>query len=195
MMSITTPGNSKSTRAHAHPQGWRMSSWDGSPPPPREYVGPKRFGYPRIRRDRTEELEQRIAELERRLEVIGRQGLEIGGVVLAREGVLAAAQFGDHARELPRAVRLGALEHHVFQQVRQTGESVSLAPMTPFERKAVHDAVAGAGLVCLRGLLRRGRDWFYPALGLAVTVLAAIHPLPRPQNTPAMWLSVLASYK
>jgi O-antigen ligase len=40
---------------------------------------------------------------------------------------------------------------------------------------ALFAAVAGAGLVCLRGLLRRGRDWFYPALGLAVTALAAIH--------------------
>ena len=31
--------------------------------------------------------------------------------------------------------------------VRETGERVSLSPMTPFERKVVHDAVAEAGLV------------------------------------------------
>ncbi len=33
------------------------------------------------------------------------------------------------------------------QQVKDSGESVSLEPMTPFERKVVHDAVAAAGLV------------------------------------------------
>ena len=32
-------------------------------------------------------------------------------------------------------------------EARETGEAVSLAPMTPFERKVVHDAVAAAGLV------------------------------------------------
>ncbi len=32
------------------------------------------------------------------------------------------------------------------QQVKETGESVALEPMTPFERKIVHDAVAAAGL-------------------------------------------------
>jgi spoIIIJ-associated protein len=30
--------------------------------------------------------------------------------------------------------------------VQETGESVRLDPMTPFERKIVHDAVAEAGL-------------------------------------------------
>jgi spoIIIJ-associated protein len=33
------------------------------------------------------------------------------------------------------------------QQVKDSGESVSLEPMSPFERKVVHDAVAAAGLV------------------------------------------------
>lgn len=32
-------------------------------------------------------------------------------------------------------------------QVKETGEPVSLPPMTPFERKVVHDAIAAAGLV------------------------------------------------
>ncbi len=32
-------------------------------------------------------------------------------------------------------------------EVRETGEAVRLAPMNPFERKIVHDAVAEAGLV------------------------------------------------
>jgi spoIIIJ-associated protein len=30
--------------------------------------------------------------------------------------------------------------------VKETGEQLSLAPMTSFERKVVHDAVAAAGL-------------------------------------------------
>jgi spoIIIJ-associated protein len=33
------------------------------------------------------------------------------------------------------------------EEVKRTGEAVSLAPMSPFERKVVHDAVAAAGLV------------------------------------------------
>lgn len=33
------------------------------------------------------------------------------------------------------------------QQVKDSGEPVSLEPMSPFERKVVHDAVAAAGLV------------------------------------------------
>lgn len=32
-------------------------------------------------------------------------------------------------------------------EVRSTGESVSLPPMSPFERKVVHDAVAAGGLI------------------------------------------------
>ncbi len=40
---------------------------------------------------------------------------------------------------------------------------------------ALFATVGGAFLVCLRGLHRRGKDWFYPAMGLAVTVLVAIH--------------------
>ncbi|MCW2791691.1 MAG: single-stranded nucleic acid binding domain protein [Nocardioides sp.] len=38
------------------------------------------------------------------------------------------------------------LAERTIAQVRETGESVSLTPMTPFERKVVHDAVAAAGL-------------------------------------------------
>lgn len=32
-------------------------------------------------------------------------------------------------------------------EVRETGQAVALAPMSPFERKVVHDVVANAGLV------------------------------------------------
>jgi spoIIIJ-associated protein len=34
-----------------------------------------------------------------------------------------------------------------IEQVKDSGESVPLEPMSPFERKVVHDAVADAGLV------------------------------------------------
>jgi spoIIIJ-associated protein len=48
-----------------------------------------------------------------------------------------------------RASRRAALEDRaaaVVAQVKESGQSVSLEPMSPFERKVVHDAVAAAGL-------------------------------------------------
>ncbi|GAW48062.1 MULTISPECIES: protein jag [unclassified Nocardioides] len=39
-----------------------------------------------------------------------------------------------------------ALAEKTVAQVRESGESASLDPMSPFERKVVHDAVAAAGL-------------------------------------------------
>ncbi|MGH3416749.1 MAG: protein jag, partial [Actinocrinis sp.] len=48
-----------------------------------------------------------------------------------------------------RAARRAELEQLGAQtalKVKQTGEPVKLAPMSPFERKMVHDAVAAAGL-------------------------------------------------
>lgn len=48
-----------------------------------------------------------------------------------------------------RATRRVALEEQaaaVVAQVRESGEPVSMTPMSPFERKVVHDAVAAAGL-------------------------------------------------
>jgi spoIIIJ-associated protein len=41
---------------------------------------------------------------------------------------------------------LVALAEDALEEVRETNEAVKLAPMTPFERKIVHDAVAAAGL-------------------------------------------------
>jgi spoIIIJ-associated protein len=38
------------------------------------------------------------------------------------------------------------LAEETVAQVKESGESVSLDPMSPFERKVVHDAVAAAGL-------------------------------------------------
>lgn len=48
-----------------------------------------------------------------------------------------------------RAARRTALEERaatIVAQVQESGEPVSLEPMSPFERKVVHDAVAAAGL-------------------------------------------------
>jgi spoIIIJ-associated protein len=42
--------------------------------------------------------------------------------------------------------RLVALASETVETVRRDGQPVSLEPMTPFERKVVHDAVAEAGL-------------------------------------------------
>jgi spoIIIJ-associated protein len=49
-----------------------------------------------------------------------------------------------HRAELRR--QLEELAAATAAQVKETGERVSLRPMSPFERKVVHDAVAAAGL-------------------------------------------------
>lgn len=45
-----------------------------------------------------------------------------------------------------RRVILQELAADAIDEVKETGEAVRLAPMNPFERKIVHDAVAAAGL-------------------------------------------------
>lgn len=45
-----------------------------------------------------------------------------------------------------RRKELTALAEQVVEEVRATGESVRLDPMTPFERKIIHDTVAAKGL-------------------------------------------------
>ena len=45
-----------------------------------------------------------------------------------------------------KRTRLEKLAAETVATVEETGEPVSLAPMSPFERKVVHDAVAAAGL-------------------------------------------------
>lgn len=48
-----------------------------------------------------------------------------------------------------RSARRTALEEkaaEIVAQVKESGEPVTLEPMSPFERKVVHDAVAAAGL-------------------------------------------------
>jgi spoIIIJ-associated protein len=46
-----------------------------------------------------------------------------------------------------RRSELEAIGLEAVEKVKATGEPVALEPMTPFERKVVHDAVAAAGLV------------------------------------------------
>lgn len=46
-----------------------------------------------------------------------------------------------------RRTELQALATEAIVEVKQSGEPARLAPMNPFERKIVHDIVAGAGLV------------------------------------------------
>ncbi|MGW4384251.1 Jag family protein [Kitasatospora sp. NPDC004531] len=50
---------------------------------------------------------------------------------------------GFRARKRAELAELGA---EAAERVRTSGEQVKLRPMTPFERKVVHDAVAAAGL-------------------------------------------------
>jgi spoIIIJ-associated protein len=45
-----------------------------------------------------------------------------------------------------RRAELTKLGRDTADEVKRTGEAKPLAPMTPFERKVVHDAVAAAGL-------------------------------------------------
>jgi spoIIIJ-associated protein len=45
-----------------------------------------------------------------------------------------------------KRVQLEKLAEETVAQVKESGEPASLDPMTPFERKVVHDAVAAAGL-------------------------------------------------
>lgn len=45
-----------------------------------------------------------------------------------------------------RRAELAEVARAAIAQVRQTGEPMVLAPMNPFERKVIHDAVAEAGL-------------------------------------------------
>ncbi|MER5463345.1 R3H domain-containing nucleic acid-binding protein [Streptomyces sp. NPDC002668] len=50
---------------------------------------------------------------------------------------------GFRAKKRTELAELGA---NAADEVKSTGEPVKLNPMTPFERKVVHDAVAAAGL-------------------------------------------------
>lgn len=55
--------------------------------------------------------------------------------------MLDVAGYRDRRRQ-----QLRDLAHDAIAEVKSSGEPVALAPMNPFERKIVHDAVAEAGL-------------------------------------------------
>jgi spoIIIJ-associated protein len=86
-------------------------------------------------------------------QLIGKDGQVLEAVQeLTRLAVLRAT--GERSRLMLdiggyRAARrdeLTALGAKSADEVKSTGKSVKLAPMTPFERKIVHDAIADAGL-------------------------------------------------
>ncbi|MEO3873151.1 R3H domain-containing nucleic acid-binding protein [Nonomuraea sp. B12E4] len=93
--------------------------------------------------------------------VVGLKGTELvgpGGEVLeALQELTRLAvhrQTGERSRLMldvagyreRRRAELTKLSTEIANQVKEQGEPKSLHPMTPFERKIVHDAVAAAGL-------------------------------------------------
>ena len=60
-------------------------------------------------------------ELHQRLQVLARDPLVVAGVVVGGEGVLLAADGGHGLRELAGRVLGGALEHQVFEEMRDAG--------------------------------------------------------------------------
>jgi spoIIIJ-associated protein len=86
-------------------------------------------------------------------QLVGKGGVVLDAVQeLTRLAVLRAT--GERSRlrldiggfRAARRAELTELGAKSAQQAKETGEPVRLAPMTPFERKVVHDAVADAGL-------------------------------------------------
>ncbi|HEY3603766.1 MAG TPA: R3H domain-containing nucleic acid-binding protein [Sporichthyaceae bacterium] len=86
-------------------------------------------------------------------QLIGKDGAVLDAVQeLTRLAVLRAT--GERSRLMldiggfraARRAELTELGAKSAQQAKESGEPVRLAPMTPFERKVVHDAVAEAGL-------------------------------------------------
>lgn len=85
--------------------------------------------------------------------LVGRGGAVLDAIQeLTRLAVLRAT--GERSRLMldiggfraARRVELTELGREAAQRVAKTGEPVRLSPMTPFERKVVHDAIAEAGL-------------------------------------------------
>jgi spoIIIJ-associated protein len=86
-------------------------------------------------------------------QLVGRAGSVLDAVQeLTRLAVLRAT--GERSRLIldiggfraARRIELTELGRKSADEVRSSGQPVKLAPMTPFERKVVHDAIAEAGL-------------------------------------------------
>jgi spoIIIJ-associated protein len=86
--------------------------------------------------------------------LVGTQG-EVLEALQELSRLAVQARTGDRSRLMLdvagfRAARRRALEDlaaRICQKVQRSGEAVKLDPMTAFERKVVHDVVAGAGLI------------------------------------------------
>ncbi len=61
-----------------------------------------------------------------------------------------------------RRTELQGLATEAIVEVQQSGEPVRLSPMNPFERKIVHDVVAGAGLFSESGGIEPNRRVVIP---------------------------------
>jgi spoIIIJ-associated protein len=66
--------------------------------------------------------------------------------VLAQTGERSRLMLDVAGHRAARRQALVALAGEAVEQVRSLGEPLSLEPMSPFERKVVHDAVAALGL-------------------------------------------------
>ncbi|MEO9322346.1 R3H domain-containing nucleic acid-binding protein [Nocardioides sp. C4-1] len=86
-------------------------------------------------------------------QLVGRQGevlealQELTRLAVYREtGERSRLMLDISGYRADRRAELVTLAQTTIEEVRASGQPVSLSPMSPFERKVVHDAVAGAGL-------------------------------------------------
>lgn len=87
-------------------------------------------------------------------DLVGRDGEVLEAVqeltrlaVQARTGNRSRLMLDINGFRAARRAELTTLAEEAVRQVKETGESVSMEPMNPFERKVCHDVVAAAGLV------------------------------------------------
>ena len=57
-----------------------------------------------------------------------------------------------------------------IDSLRETGGSTDL-----FFKQGLFAVLGGCVLICIQGLRNRGKDWVYPSVGIAASVLAGIH--------------------
>ncbi len=86
-------------------------------------------------------------------QLVGRDGevldalQELTRLAVYREtGVRSRLMLDISGFRADKRAQLVELAARTVATVRETGEPVSLSPMSPFERKVVHDAIAEAGL-------------------------------------------------
>ena len=85
-------------------------------------------------------------EVEDRLQRAGREPVGVDGQVVAGAGVVAAARGFHDAVELARCAPAGAVEHHVFEVMRQPGDArvfVAAADLVEGVVARVRDVVVG----------------------------------------------------